>query len=129
MKTLRNYGASTAAENALKFSLEFWLNILGHYYSEYMEERQKLNHENLSSDIHSCMESEKFLQKKDYESGRATHKELEDFLHIQIPTDSPGVSDFVESFLLIASRTIAEKESRPSSPGKQCNRISHFELN
>lgn len=59
MKTLRGDGACTAAENALKFSLKFWHNILAHYCSEYMEERQKLNHRNLSSDIHSCMESEK----------------------------------------------------------------------
>lgn len=59
MKKLRGDGACTADENALKFSLEFWLNILAHYYSEYMEKRQKLNHRNLSSDIHSSMESEK----------------------------------------------------------------------
>lgn len=39
------------------------------------------------------------------------------------------VSDFVESFLLIAPRTIAEKEPSSFSPGKQYNKVSHFALN
>lgn len=41
----------------------------------------------------------------------------------------PVVSDFVESFLLITSRTIAEREPSPFCPGKQYNKNSHFALN
>lgn len=130
MKTLRDDGACTAAENALKLSLEFWLNILAHYYSEYVEERQKLNRRNLSSNTHSCMESEK---SHTYNSYRRKIKNWEE-LH----TKNWKISSIFKSklsllgfqiLLSIASRTTAEKESRPSSPGNQCNRISHFELN